>query len=282
MHLSLFSKSSRATRYVRCYVQRTLQLGTSTFIQPVPARAAHVLDFEFGSPVEVRRLGAEITRTAETGALVGLLTQYRNQLLSTGNAESFVIVFEPTAIYQLFGLPAFEHVDCDHASHAVLGATASALEQRLGNACTFEERVRIADEFIFNRSLQVPAADPIERVAKEIVRHHGTCRIDSLAHHTGLSMRSFQRMFQHRVGVPAKLFSRIVRFEAALKTKAALPDLSWTLVAHKFGYHDQMHMIHDFRQISGETPSGILEQASPVLAPQIDHAAQDRPERLLL
>lgn len=282
MHLSVFSKSKRANRYVRCYVQRTLHLGTSTLIHPALARSSHMLDFEFGSAVEIRRLESEISRVAEPAALVGLLTQYRNQLLSRGNAVTFVIVFEPAAIHHLFRLPASDHVDCDHAVHSVIGAAASVLHQRLGNAGTFEERVAIADEFIFDRSFGAPNFDPIERVAKEIVRNHGACRIDSLVHETGLSMRTFQRMFQQRVGVPAKLFSRIVRFEALLKAKAVHPHLSWTVIAHHFGYHDQMHMIHDFRHLAGETPTGVLEQALPILMPQIDPAVKDGPERLLL
>jgi AraC-like DNA-binding protein len=29
-------------------------------------------------------------------------------------------------------------------------------------------------------------------------------------------------------------------------------------IAHDLGYHDQMHMVHDFRQLSGSTPSGVL------------------------
>jgi methylphosphotriester-DNA--protein-cysteine methyltransferase len=89
-------------------------------------------------------------------------------------------------------------------------------------------------------------------------------------------------MFKQRVGVSPKLFARIIRFEAALKTKAALPHLSWTMVAHEFGYHDQMHMIHDFQHLSGETPAGILRQAEALLAPQIDPGAHDNPERLQL
>jgi AraC-like DNA-binding protein len=267
---------------VRCYVQRTLRLGAATLVQPVPARASHVLDFEFGGPVEVRRLGTEVTRTAAPASLIGMLTHYRNQLLSRGTVETFVIVFEPAAIYHLFGLPAFDQVDCDHEVHSVIGAAASVLQERLGNAGTFEERVAIADDFITDRSCRAPAYDPIERAAKEIVRHHGACRIDSLAHQTGLSMRNFQRMFQQRVGVPAKLFSRIVRFEASLKCKAVHPHLSWTVIAHQYGYHDQMHMIHDFRHLAGETPAGILEQATPVLAPQIDLTAKEGPARLLL
>jgi AraC-like DNA-binding protein len=283
MNLSHFSKASPATsQYVRYYLQRTLQLGTSTFIQPVPARSAPVLDFEFGAPVEIRSLGTGVTRTAEPAAIVGLLTHQRNQLLLRGKLETFVIVLQPTAMRRLFGLPAPDLINCDHAVHAVLGAVVSALQERLGNASSFEERVQIADRFVSGKSFKTRHAEPIELVVMEMMRTHGGCRIDSLAQHTGLSTRNFQRIFQQSIGVSPKLFARILRFEAALKTKAALPHISWTAVAQEFGYHDQMHMIHDFRHLSGETPTGILAQAEAVFAPQIDLAAQQNPERMLL
>src|SRR5690348_7594129 len=103
MNVSQFSRPSLQTRrYVRCYLQRTLRLGTSTLIQPVPARAAHVLDFEFGGPIGIHRVGTDITRTAESAALVGLQTYQRGQLLIRGTIETFVIVFQPAAIHQLF------------------------------------------------------------------------------------------------------------------------------------------------------------------------------------
>lgn len=283
MHQSLFSKSVTATRFVRCYVQRTLRLGSSSiFVQPVTARALPVLDFEFGDVVEIQRLDTGSIRSAEPAALVGAVTQRKIQLLLRGNCESFVIVFEPVALYQLFKMPACSHVDADYPVETILGRTASILQQKLGNARTFQERVAIADECISSWGHRAPAVDAIEHVARQIVRSHGACTVELLAYHTGMSLRSFQRHFQNRVGVPAKLFSRIVRFEAALKTKASSPDLSWTVLAHRFGYTDQMHMIHDFRLLAGRTPSGILEEALPLFRPQLDPASSDSPERLLL
>ena len=122
MNVSQFSGSSTQTkRYVRCYVQRTLRLGASILIHPVPARAAHVLDFEFGGPIGICRLGTDITRTAEPAALVGLQTSQRYQLLIEGNVESFVIVFQPAAIHQLFGLPPLDLINSAHAAMLCLG-----------------------------------------------------------------------------------------------------------------------------------------------------------------
>ena len=275
MHLSRSgTPSNAASQFVQLYLQREAQLGATVLIHPVPARSAHMLSFQFGGPVGVRFYGTDVTRIAETAALIGPQTHQRCQLIVRGHVETFVIVFRPSAIYRLFGLPAVETIDRDHAAHAVLGASVSALTGELGNARSFQQRVQIADRFIIRWSSRAHAAGSIELAANEIALVHGECRIDSLVEHTGLSIRSFQRMFQQRIGVPAKLYSRIVRFESALKAKAASPHLSWMTVAHQFGYHDQMHMVHDFRQFSGEAPTRLLVAAEAVLGPQIDAAPE--------
>jgi AraC-like DNA-binding protein len=66
-----------------------------------------------------------------------------------------------------------------------------------------------------------------------------------------------------------KLFARIARFEAALGTKACSDTLSWTEVAQEFGYHDQMHMIHDFAEFAAETPTATQIQLETLFMEQI-------------
>jgi len=51
-----------------------------------------------------------------------------------------------------------------------------------------------------------------------------------------------------------KLCARIARFEAALALKAMNSSMQWTTIAHGLGYHDQMHMVHDFHHLSGAVP----------------------------
>ncbi|MEO7962787.1 MAG: helix-turn-helix domain-containing protein [Gemmatimonadaceae bacterium] len=282
MHRSRFSRASMAAeRFVRGYVQREAQLGAAILTHPVLARSTQALDFEFGDSVEIRTFDAA-PRTAEAAALVGLVTRPRGLLLARGSLETFVIFFKPAAIHQLFGLPLVEITNRDHAARAALGVAASELQQRLGNATSFEQRVRIADRFIVSQSQRASAVDSIERAANEIVRRQGACRMDALAIYTGLSTRNFQRTFRQRIGVSPKLYARIVRFETSLKTKAALPHLSWTAIAHQFGYHDQMHLIHDFRELSGQTPTDILRDAQPVLTPQLDSVAPHETDALFL
>jgi AraC-like DNA-binding protein len=67
--------------------------------------------------------------------------------------------------------------------------------------------------------------------------------------------------------MPPKVYARVVRFEAALKSKKRPPGLRWTDIALALGYHDQMHMVHDFQRLSGSPPSAV--------APQLDMFVED-------
>jgi hypothetical protein len=55
-----------------------------------------------------------------------------------------------------------------------------------------------------------------------------------------------------------KLYSRVARFQAALDMKLKRSEVRWADLAGDFGYHDQMHMIKDFQNLSGLSPSCLL------------------------
>jgi transcriptional regulator GlxA family with amidase domain len=99
------------------------------------------------------------------------------------------------------------------------------------------------------------------QTAQYIYRHNGAVRVGELANQSGLSLRQYERRFVTEIGFTPKLFARIKRFEAALDMKRTVPDLSWMTVAHQLGYFDQMHLIHDFQNLAGDTPSGIFQQS---------------------
>jgi AraC-like DNA-binding protein len=70
--------------------------------------------------------------------------------------------------------------------------------------------------------------------------------------------------------VSPKVYARIARFEAALKNKMQSPGMRWTDIAHELGYHDQMHMVHDFQQLSGSSPSDVAPRLDMFVATGID------------
>jgi AraC-like DNA-binding protein len=242
---------------VRFYVHREACLGGETVIHPVPARATAMLEFVLADPVEAHWCNRARVESATLPQLIGLQTYRRVKLIMRGTIESFVICFQPAGLSRLFGLSLDALTNHDFEAHAVLGPSMSQLSECLGNARSFDDRAGIADAFL--SQIRTRPADGIALAAAVILRQHGTVRIAKLADLTGLSLRQFERRFVQQVGVRPKLYARIARFEAALDFKAR-SEISWTEIAHEFGYHDQMHLVHDFEEFSGETPTGILTE----------------------
>jgi methylphosphotriester-DNA--protein-cysteine methyltransferase len=73
-------------------------------------------------------------------------------------------------------------------------------------------------------------------------------------------LATFERRFTREIGLPPKLYARIARFESALESKALSSDESWTEITNRLGYFDQMHLIKDFKEFSGEVPTRLVAQ----------------------
>ena len=83
-------------------------------------------------------------------------------------------------------------------------------------------------------------------------------RIPQLAATLGVSERQLRRGFDHAIGLSPKQYLRVVRFRRALRAarSAARPD--WAAIAELTGYFDQAHLIGEFRELSGVTPSALV------------------------
>lgn len=82
----------------------------------------------------------------------------------------------------------------------------------------------------------------------------GHYNISALADRCNLSQRQLQRQFQEAVGMPPKALSRSIRFESVRMRLMLDPTENLTDLAYEFGYADQAHFIHDFKNLAGVTP----------------------------
>jgi len=256
-------------QFVRFYVQREVQIRGAAVLHPVPARAAPLIEFDFGDPMNVFDYKQLAHRKSPTVVVVGPQTYRRVEMQLQGALESFVIMFQPDGLHRLFSIPMHELTDEDYEGHSLLGAFISGVQQRLGGCKSLEERARCVDGFLLRRAMDSRSYDGISAAANRIVVGAGRVEIAALANRAGLSMRQFERRFIQQVGMRPKLFARIARFEAALDTKACSATKSWTDVAHEFGYYDQMHMVHDFGEFTDKTPTETLIQLETVFVEQI-------------
>jgi len=245
-------------RYVKGYAQRRTDLGTKPIFETAPALLEQTLEFEFGDPLVVRReerefLGPEI-------AVLGAHTQTCGYVGLYGHVESFGIFFKPAGLWQLFGVPIRKLVNQAFDAPSVLGVQLRNLWNEMGESPSFVSRVRIIERFLKKRAARVSKEHTIARVANHLFATHGTCSVTDVARQCGLGLRHFERRFCAEVGMTPKRFARVARFETALDAKVACPQRSWLEIAHALHYHDQMHMIHDFQFMAGDSPGRLMEK----------------------
>lgn len=101
----------------------------------------------------------------------------------------------------------------------------------------------------------------IDNAIRHIESMRGASRVSQLANMYGKSRRQFERNFLGVVGIPAKLFAEIVRFQQAsmLLAHSALPLAQ---IAAELGYTDQSHLTHEFSRFCGYPPSRAREHVA--------------------
>jgi AraC-like DNA-binding protein len=248
LHAIHFLKPSTGLQHqVRFYCQREVRLAsTAAIVHPVPARAAPMIEFIFGDRFKVHSCASGIGTAAFGGVVVGLQTHRRVELVMRGTLDAFSIFFQPSGLNRLFGIPMDELTNHHYEARAVFGNSIFGLEQQLAACGSFEERARLADRWLVNR-VRTLSTDGVCASANEILWRGGRVESSEAARTAGLSVRQFERRFARQIGMRPKLYARIARFEAALDRKARSRSKSWSDVALESGYHDQMHLVHDFR-----------------------------------
>jgi len=82
------------------------------------------------------------------------------------------------------------------------------------------------------------------------------------AQYLGVSERRLHQVFREDVGLSPKLWSRIRRFQMAVRALHAGGAVRWDQLALACGYYDQPHFSNDFRDFSGIDPTTYSERRS--------------------
>ncbi len=159
----------------------------------------------------------------------------------------------PYAIPRLFSFPANDLTDQMTDLGSVLGRPGRELEEQILMAGSNPKRVEILSAFLEKRldrdRRELP---PVFRSINHIISTRGLVDVGNLAGEYYLSNRQFERKFKEFSGFSPKLYSRIIRFQAALKEYGSGKSL--TDIAYDCGYYDQSHFINDFKEFSGYNP----------------------------
>lgn len=253
MEYSTFVPNPQLQHVVECY---WIVEGSDTVTQKIIPDGSSELVFHFGDRYKVHTEGTE--ETLQSFAIAAGQLNKSIFLTPTGNSGVLGVKLRPLGMWRLLGCDMDLLTNETYALGDVLDQETEDLIDMIRSAGNNHERIHIVETFLLRR---VKRKDPsaLEPLISEIHQHKGQVYIRELSGKFKVSGRKIERLFLQQVGVPAKLYSRLVRF-AHVYRLVQQPELTKAEATYLCGYFDQAHFNKEFREFTGENPESYFSQ----------------------
>src|SRR5262245_3221755 len=186
------------------------------------------------------------------------------RIAPAGATELIGIRFHPGGTQPFIKVPMDELKNRITLLNDVASAVDRGVVGPVGNANTFEQRIAALEETLLRCLLNSrPLNGSIDMQVGRVLTSNGRITVDRLAAEAGLSSRQLERRFLTQVGIGPKLLCRILRFQQVFRA-VDQNDSGWASIAADCGYYDQSHLIRDFQQFAGATPTLLLNELGPL------------------
>jgi AraC-like DNA-binding protein len=159
--------------------------------------------------------------------------------------------------FNLGGAAAFFPMPMSEACNQVVelnnlwGRAGGLLRERLCEPSTPADKFRVLETLLLERIVR--PRDPAIAAAASLLDHG--ISVAEARSRVGLLPKTFVRRFREQVGLAPKRLSRVRRLQRIIASVRKPADIDWCTVAAEHGYTDQAHLIHDFRDLTGMTPT---------------------------
>ncbi|MGW6318087.1 helix-turn-helix domain-containing protein [Streptomyces sp. NPDC055099] len=247
-------------RYVGSYVGFDLR-GFPAGVHCGPPGRVLTTVISLSGPVEVAAGvddGSPVTRF--DGVAGGLMSR-SVAIHHDGRQHGVQVSLTPLGARAVYGMPAAALAHQLIPLEVLLGALGSELIDRLRAARTWAARFAALDEVLLRAVTRTtgdraPQAGPeVAEGWRRLVAARGRLQVGALAAELGWSRRYLTERFRGEVGLSPKMFARVLRFEHAHELATAHAPLPWAELASVSGYADQAHLVRDWREFTGRSPT---------------------------
>ena len=227
-------------------LERVLPLGAAQLIVNLAEDETRIYEESAAGLVCQRSPGSVLT---------GITTRY--QIIDT-DEQAFVagVVFRPGGTVPFIAAPARELSDADVPLEALWGRQrAQLLREQLLGASDPDSTLDTLEATLLNVCREKAAHPAVRYALSEFRAHSSVARVRAVTDAIGLSPKRFIERFKADVGVTPKRYCRLLRFQRVVSNAHPGSETDWAELALACGYFDQAHLIHDFREFSGLTPT---------------------------
>lgn len=184
-----------------------------------------------------------------------------------GKINMLGVVFKGTGLMTMFPSVSLDSLLNKRVSFIeLLGSEAEIIAEQLEKTAGLKEQIELIDNYLLNRleRFEQPAA-LADKAALLILEKRGMITIEKVAETLHVGERHLRRVFSQRVGINAKLFARIKRFQYVNLCLTLNKTLDWQEFLVEGGFYDQAHFIKDFVAFCGKAPSAQLLQSKKIV-----------------
>ncbi|WP_419701870.1 DUF6597 domain-containing transcriptional factor [Mucilaginibacter sp. NFX135] len=210
--------------------------------------------FYFKTPL-IQQTAAQIS-IHPNSFVYGQLTQYKD-LLSTGELNILVVVFQSYGLYALSGIAAVDLNDGLIKLNELFKREGSDLEDQVLNETGIRNKIEHIESFVSKKLAGVQCPDKIITGALKLIdSHKGNISVSQLLNILPITEKQLERRFNHYIGISPKRFTAIMKLQYFLKNlQRQSSDTKIADVAYENGYYDQAHLNNYFKKNIGITPS---------------------------
>ena len=126
-----------------------------------------------------------------------------------------------------------------------------------------ETCIRLIERFFMQRLVDADCNYQRTQHAIRQIINQPQIDVKTLAESTCLGYRQFKRVFTNYVGMSPKEYYRVVRFQRALYLLQNHPGMELVDLAYSCGFYDSSHLVKDFKEFTGCSPTQYLSSRSP-------------------
>jgi AraC-like DNA-binding protein len=248
-----------ASRIIECFwfLDAEQAAGEPAVERIVPDGCAEII-FQCGDPFRHVALDGSPGPLQPRAFVAGVLSRFW-LVQPTGRVETMGMRLRPGGVGALFGGSAASLSDEATPLDALLGRAGSELAEQIMSGSGDRDRVLAAERFLAGTEDRAAKSTAVLAAAvAAVMRSRGRARLADIARSSSWSPRQLQRRFRDQVGVGLKTLSRIARFQELLRRLREGPAARWTDHALAAGFYDQAHLVRDFREFTGQSPSRFV------------------------
>jgi AraC-like DNA-binding protein len=183
------------------------------------------------------------------------------QLFCKGRITFVAARFWPWGFHPLSRVPMRDLKNTVRSAEHVVGDAYESLARAAADGQDSMAKLARLERALSHTLAAIAKHEPLSRApAIDVLKARGVMRVSEIQRNHGMQARRLQRIFLEELGVTAKIFSRIVRFNHAKSMIERDSEIDLRKLAYECGYADQSHFTRNFREMFGITPADFKAQ----------------------